>query len=85
MWHFILKNPEHLPRQARDKHKETLGKETRSFLQVDFWNGYYAICSLGDADHYSGENPGGSIGIFRQDTDELVSTLEIDSKLGEKC
>ena len=53
------------------------------FLQVGFWEGYYVICSLGDADHYSGENPGGSIGIFRQDTDELVSTLEIDSKLGE--
>jgi hypothetical protein len=43
---------------------------------------FYVICSLGDANHPSAENPGGCIGIFRQDNDELVSTLAIDEKLG---
>ena len=43
---------------------------------------FYVICSLGDADHPSGKNPGGCIGIFRQDDDKLVSLLEIDKQLG---
>ena len=39
--------------------------------------GYYVICSLGDANDPSGNNPHGAIGIFDAASDELVSTLDI--------
>ena len=44
---------------------------------------FFTFSSLcGSADDPSGDNPGGSIGIFSSKTDALVSVLEIDALLG---